>query len=127
MVAFVAVALFVPAAMSAQSPDPASSPGAPASPAAVASPMAAESPAPIGVGSQHVCLEISGPVTLLTAETLTQGIMDGTFTIVGLSTQCGAAAGASPAASPMTGVTASPAASPMTGAAEASPAASPGS
>jgi hypothetical protein len=100
------------------------SPGVAASPGAEASPMA-EPPGPIGVDSQHVCLEIHGPVTLLTAESLTQGIMDGTFTIVGLSTQCDVGAGASPAASPLTGVTASPAASPMTGTAEGSPGASP--
>lgn len=124
LAALVAAVLLVPAAMSAQSPDPAASPAAAASPAPVASPMIAESPGPIGVGSQHVCLEISGPVTLMTAESLTQGIIDGTFTIVGLSTQCETVAGASPGASPPTGVTASPAASPMTGTA-ASPAASP--
>jgi len=126
LAALVAAALLVPAAMSAQSPEPATSPAAAASPAAVASPMTAESPGPIGVGSQHVCLEISGPVTLMTAESLTHGIIDGTFTIVGLSDQCESVAGASPAASPIAEVTASPAASPMSGAA-ASPAASPAS
>ncbi len=47
------------------------------------------SPAPVvGYHTMDVCLSITGPVVRLTAESLTQGIQDGTFTINGLSTGC---------------------------------------
>ena len=98
--------LVLPLAVSAQSP----------SPAAVESPpVAAESPLPatsepplIGVDTMDVCLAITGPVIELTPEALTQGIIDGTFVIEGLSTECEVAG---PMASPMDGV--EPGASPM--------------
>ena len=49
----------------------------------------AASPAPVvGYDTMDVCLSITGPVVRLTAESLTQGIQDGTFTINGLSTDC---------------------------------------
>ena len=115
LTAALAVALLVPAAVIAQSPDPAASPGP------MTSPGAAESQAPLGVDTMDVCLSISGPVVLMTAESLTQGIIDGTFVINGLSEACGPSAMASPAA-PM----ASPAAAMSSPAAPmASPAASP--
>ena len=92
--AVLAAAALVPAASSAQSPDPAATPMVGASPA----PMASQ--APIGVDTMDVCLSITGPVTFLTPEALTQGIADGTFVINGLSDACEPTAGASPAASP---------------------------
>ena len=105
-----AAALLEPAAAIAQSPDPA------ASPAPMTSPAPAASQAPLGVDTMDVCLSITGPVVLLTAESLTQGIIDGTFVINGLSEACEPLAAESPAA---------PAASPA--APMASPAASPAS
>lgn len=72
LTAVIAAALLVPGAASAQSESPAASP----------------TPQPLGVDTMHVCLAITGPVTLLTAETLTQGITDGVFVIEGLSTEC---------------------------------------
>jgi hypothetical protein len=49
----------------------------------------AASPAPVvGYDTMDVCLSITGPVVRLTAESLTQGVQDGTFTINGLSTGC---------------------------------------
>jgi hypothetical protein len=91
--AVLVAAALVPAAASAQSPEPAASPIVGESPA----PMASQ--APIGVDTMDVCLSITGPVTLLTAESLTQGIIDGMFVINGLSDACEPVAGASPAAS----------------------------
>jgi hypothetical protein len=110
--ALVAAAL-MPVASSAQSPEPAASPIAGMS----AEPMASQ--APIGVDTMDVCISITGPVTLLTAESLTQGIIDGTFVINGLSDACQPVVEASPGASmtvPLASV-AAPMASP-----EASPA-----
>lgn len=72
LTALIASALLAPGAVSAQS----------------ASPEASAAPQPIGVDTMHVCLAINGPVTLLTAETLTQGIIDRIFVIEGLSTEC---------------------------------------
>jgi hypothetical protein len=92
LAAVVASALLVPTAMSAQSPAPAASPMAESS----AAPMA--SPALVGVDTMDVCLSITGPVILLTPESLTQGIIDGTFVIDGLSDACEPMAAASPAA-----------------------------
>ena len=98
-----AAAMVLPTAALAQSPSPAAS------------------PAMVGTDTFDVCLSISGPVIEMTAESLTQGITDGTFTINGLSTACEmAGAEASPEMSPATGAAASPATSPA-----ASPAASP--
>jgi hypothetical protein len=70
----------------------------------------------VGVDTMEVCLSITGPVTLLTAESLTQGIIDGTFVIEGLSDACepmgdGAVESAAPAPASVTPM-ASPAASP---------------
>jgi hypothetical protein len=71
------------------------------------------SPGMVGVDTFDVCLSISGPVIEMTAESLTQGVMDGTFTINGLSTACETTgAAASPEMSPATDAAASPAASP---------------
>ena len=92
--AVLVAAALVPATSSAQSPDPAASPMAGASTA----PMASQ--APIGVDTMDVCLSITGPVILLTPESLTQGITDGTFVINGLSDACEPMAVASPGASP---------------------------
>ena len=52
------------------------------------------SPAPIGVDTMDVCLSITGPVIELTPEALTQGIIDGTFVINGLSDACEPSTGA---------------------------------
>jgi hypothetical protein len=91
-------ALVLPTAALAQSASPAASPGM------------------VGVDTFDVCLSISGPVIEMTAESLTQGITDGTFTINGLSTAC-----------EMSGAEASPGMSPAAEAASPamSPAASP--
>jgi hypothetical protein len=64
-------AMVIPVAANAQSPDPDASP-----------PI-------VGVDTMDVCLSITGPVIELTPEALTQGIIDGTFVINGLSTGCG--------------------------------------
>jgi len=70
LTAAMAAALLAPGAVSAQSESPEATPQL------------------IGVDTMDVCLAITGPVTLLTAETLTQGIIDGIFVIEGLSTGC---------------------------------------
>ena len=67
-------AMIVPGAANAQSPD------------------AEGSPPMVGVDTMDVCLSITGPVIELTPEALTQGIIDGTFVINGLSTGCAAGA-----------------------------------
>ena len=55
--------------------------GALAVPAVAAAQSAEPSPILVGFGSMDVCLTITGPVVLMTPETLTQGFADGTFTI----------------------------------------------
>ncbi len=52
-----------------------------------------------------VCLSITGPVVPLTQETLTQGIIDGTFVINGLGTGCGTEEMPSPVAATSVAVT----------------------
>ena len=71
--------------------------GALAVPAAAAAQSAEPSPILVGFGSMDVCLTITGPVVLMTPETLTQGFADGTFTIDAI-VEC-AAPDASPEAS----------------------------
>ena len=96
-----AAALLVPAAVLAQSPDPAASPAVPIG-SRVPPPMTTQ--APLGADTMDVCLSITGPVVLMTAESLTQGIIDGTFVINGLSDACEPLVTASPmadAASPV--------------------------
>jgi hypothetical protein len=66
LAALLAAAMLVPGTTTAQSPSPEASP-----------PL-------VGIDTRDVCVTITGPVTLLTVEALTQGIVDGTFTIEGL-------------------------------------------
>ena len=63
-------------------------------PAATLAQSAEPSPVLVGFGSQEVCLTITGPVVLMTPETLTEGFANGTFTIDAI-TDC-SLAGASP-------------------------------
>jgi hypothetical protein len=84
LAAAVTAALLVPMMASAQSE----------------SPVPGSEPPLLGVDTMDVCLAITGPVTLLTAESLTQGIIDGTFVIEGLSTECETAVTTEPGASP---------------------------
>ena len=71
--------------------------GALAVPATAAAQSAEPSPILVGFGSMDVCLTITGPVVLMTPETLTEGFADGTFTIDAI-VDC-AAPDASPGAS----------------------------
>jgi hypothetical protein len=78
---------------------------------AVAGTANAQSPAPeaspplVGVDTMEVCLSITGPVVLLTPESLTQGIIDGTFVIEAVNAECGTGAEPSPAAAASVQVT----------------------
>ena len=76
--------------------------GALAFPGATLAQSAEPSPIIVGFGSMDVCLTITGPVVLLTPETLTEGFADGTFTIDAI-TDC-----SQPDASPDAGVAPSP-------------------
>jgi hypothetical protein len=83
-------ASLVPGVAIAQSESPAPSPAE----------MTSATDQPLGTDTMDVCLAISGPVVELTPEDLNQGIIDGVFVIVAMSSGC--EPGMQPSQSPTT-------------------------